>query len=208
MPNKNFPAPISRDSKNSVIFDFVFEILKFGFRFDLENDFGIGQKSSDVKCGSVVPKSRLTSSPNRNPNISKTRRIGNVVKRNVRFPQIDFQRSFPSQTQRFELIEKEIVDSAISTQIEFREIWQILDQHQSSYVRQAIVRNSDEFENFETFDSGQMHQSSVGDFAGVTEIEVLQVLHRDEFVEAVVVDEGLPLAASQVEVGQTVAVGR
>jgi hypothetical protein len=106
------------------------------------------------------------------------------------------------------LIEKEIVDSAISTQIEFREIWQILDQHQSSYVRQAIVRNSDEFENFETFDSGQMHQSGVRDFASVTEIEVLQVLHRDEFVEAVVVNEGLPLAASQVEVGQAVAVGR
>jgi hypothetical protein len=106
------------------------------------------------------------------------------------------------------LIEKEIVDSAISTQIEFREIWQILDQHQSSYVPQAIVCNSDEFENFETFDSGQMHQSGVRDFASVTEIEVLQVLHRDEFVEAVVVNEGLPLAASQVEVGQAVAVGR
>jgi hypothetical protein len=106
------------------------------------------------------------------------------------------------------LVEKEIVDSAISAQIEFREIWQILDQHQSSYVRQAIVRNSDEFENFETFDSRQMHQSGVGDLAGVTEIEVFQVLHRDELDEAVVVDEGLPLAASQVEVGQAVAVGR
>ena len=76
--------------------------------------------------------------------ISKFGRIKNVVKRNVRFSEIDFKHSLTNQPQGFDPVEKLLGKAIISAQIQLSQIEQILYQQKTPGVSDPVVN----FNNF------------------------------------------------------------
>ena len=82
----------------------------------------------------------------------------------------------------------------------------MLDKFDAANVGYFVVSDSHKFQFLQTLDSGDVAKSGICQAARVIEIEMSELLHLLEHGHGVVVDEGLTLAAHQVEDLQILAV--